>query len=1253
MNSDNQEAGGGEENPHTILRARIALLATALGGPDYTSTLDPPPYKLGDDCLACLKDLKRWFKLVDDQQNTWEVAMAAGEYKILTDDLIPILIDWETKSSLEAKLRKKNPTIEQPNVMRNKIYYDKVALHCLQLLVLMTWPLILTDQSSSNQVNYYTDLKKYQLVYKKAILSTEKGKVLKAINRLVTNVMKIDRLSRTPRDNMIIKLALNFFRNLIAIEPGEVMITSKKKPSATKGLSSMDTLSPNVSMDDISLNTVVNCFHKNKVLTLILTLSNLLTTEFDQDFINMPILEIMFYLTKDTNQKLLFQRVHESSHGNDPSDTTGGYKVYSSVPEMQLKDLLQKELQMKKHLIKNTSSRHSRFGAMLSIQTDDQTRLTVSGAQNILNDSTALDKLDNSKKWNKRITRTRDDPLEEGLPNSLLNAQGSFLLLQGHTIEIFTKFINNFIDSSFNIILHSVTNYMTTEQDKIVMVEQIEFLLFFAWFLKYQILRSGINKDADMAPVSEALRETSFILVSHLLRTAFEMNNWIVVHAAMIAFNELLILVNNEKNNEADLDDIEFILSRLFSDERIQLLSNLPKTAGKHTPQYMMSCIDLTHTVLKTLEQYATDGHKLVVAGKPRRKKSLNFTEVDIQRVMEEDRVDRDEAIDILTPHQTEMEVDFEKVQNSYINDFTIETYITFLGRFRELENDQIKKIIAFFHRVLIQAKEEAYLFRLDLIVLFRDMLSDNGIEKTARVRKHVEQFSNYYLQRLKSRVKKSPSWIMELLFPSIHDAELSYYQRYGEKKPNSKENEHGVPPSIFKELPDEEMLPESAVRDMKFGILVATLIDDAKSDYLDELIRHLSKSIDLFKSWLTVHVLNENETANPPNEKFSMPKEIGNPLLSDRDFRALLKLIGYEIPMSPLDSCYLPGNIEYPDLQESLELLRKYTTISFETPNGLPAASYLIRPRKDHSQIDGESDGWTGHDHYDYHDPSVVRDEDIDDDEYFKDLENGSSSHKMGGRKGIATSKKKKHPSVKSKHKSKSRYESKDNSASPSHKQQSEVYSKEYIDSDEEDEPFDPIFFENEMYLRWLLDRHGGQLSPENYNNFGKFASERFQNKGSIINDYTELFGGPVPSVSSLHSSDNVIGASANKALLHINEKIEEEVLRSVADEDNNSDNVNISAATQSNNEIEKTRLHNVNLDLPAAPPSDEEQEETLISDTEYQLSASLSKESFKRPHEDESSDDKNDEDGLSVRKSKVRKVALSDDEDDKQFNS
>lgn len=157
--------------------------------------IDPPPYQIGDDCLACLKDLKRWFRLVDDNQRRWDVAMAVAEYKILTDDLLPILIDWENKCYLATKLSKGNSDISAH--FKNKQYYDKIALNCLQLMVLMTWPLILTEQSSTNQINLYSELKKHQLTYKKAILSVENGKVLKAAIRIAIDVIKLDRLART------------------------------------------------------------------------------------------------------------------------------------------------------------------------------------------------------------------------------------------------------------------------------------------------------------------------------------------------------------------------------------------------------------------------------------------------------------------------------------------------------------------------------------------------------------------------------------------------------------------------------------------------------------------------------------------------------------------------------------------------------------------------------------------------------------------------------------------------------------------------------------------------------------------------------------------------------------------------------------------------------------------------------------------------------------------------------------------------
>ncbi|CCK70714.1 Tof1p KNAG_0F00450 [Huiozyma naganishii CBS 8797] len=1232
-----------------VLRARIALLATAIGGPDYNSQLDPLPYKLGDDCLACLKDLKRWFKLVDDKQNTWEVAMAAAEFKVLTDDLVPILVDWEEKCSLEAKLTKKN----KPSPFRNKSYYDKVALQCLQLLVLMTWPLIITEHSSASQVNVYTDLKKHQLLYKKAILSTQQGKVLKAVIRLVLNVMKIDRLSRTPRDNLTIKLALNFFRNVLSIEPGELMITTKKKPSATKGISSVDTLPPNVSMDDISLNAVINSFERNKVFKLLLTLSNSVNTEFDPDFIIIPVLEIMFYLTKDINPRLLFSRDLQSQEGKDTRQT-------GSKAGNELSNLLSKEFQMKKNLIKNTSSRHSRFGTLLSVETPEKIRLTVSGSQNILDESKALQKLDSRKKWSKRTTRVKDDPLEKGLPNSLLNSQQtSYLALQsGATLKSFLNFIDNFLNSSFNIVLHGVTNYMTTEQDKLVIIEQIEYLLFYSWFIQYQILKcsAGGGKPTDTANVSEALKETSFILASHLLRSAFEMKNWIVVHAGMIAFNELLSLLNYEKGNpETDKEDIEFIISKLFSGERIHLLSNLPRMANRHTPQYMKSCIDLTHSVLKTLELYTSDERHLVVEGKKTRRKNASkntqLTNDSIERTMELYQVDRDEAIDILDSQATTMDVNFHKVQNAFINEATVETYINFLQRFRELDDDQIKKIISFFHRVFVQAKEESFLFRFDLIVLLQEMLSDDGLARNARVRKHVDQFANYYLQRLKNRLKKFPSWAVHLLFPALHDMEIGYFQKYGERKAMKKNNFYGAPPSIIKPFPEQEQLPANVLKDMSFGVLVSTLIDDSKTDLLDLLAQHMSKSLDIFRSWLTVNIEKETETENPPNQKFSVPDDIGNPLLFDKDFRALLKLIGYSIPSNQNETCYLPGLVEISELNNSFQAIKKYTTTTFETPNGQPSSTYLIRPRNtnDDSPFDnnGEDDGWTGHDSYDLNDPSIVRDEEVDDNEYFKDLERGgtTSTYSTNTAKGIAAKKSKKKQG-----KAGNKIRNGDESGSRRKREPPVVSSKEYIDSDDDDDDnaFDSIFFENEIYLRWIMNRSKSQLTPEQHSMFGKFVEERIRNNGLVNGDYSDLFGGAIPSLNTLKALDTS-ESLADKTLLNLSSKMEAETNYLSSDSDSSDENVKAVS-----NDKETLPV------LPSTANSEESDSSNILSEKEY-YSAEFdtnthisSKESLKRKNDtsDEDEDDaetllKSNEKQYS-RTHKKRLIVAEEDEDD-----
>ena len=49
---------------------------------------------LGDDALACLRDLKRWLKLYDEKTNRLDVARCLAEANFVNGDLLPILASW-------------------------------------------------------------------------------------------------------------------------------------------------------------------------------------------------------------------------------------------------------------------------------------------------------------------------------------------------------------------------------------------------------------------------------------------------------------------------------------------------------------------------------------------------------------------------------------------------------------------------------------------------------------------------------------------------------------------------------------------------------------------------------------------------------------------------------------------------------------------------------------------------------------------------------------------------------------------------------------------------------------------------------------------------------------------------------------------------------------------------------------------------------------------------------------------------------
>jgi hypothetical protein len=59
-----------------------------------TGTEEDGRYVLGDDALACLKDIKRWLKLYDEKTNRLDVARCLAEANLVKGDLLEILAAW-------------------------------------------------------------------------------------------------------------------------------------------------------------------------------------------------------------------------------------------------------------------------------------------------------------------------------------------------------------------------------------------------------------------------------------------------------------------------------------------------------------------------------------------------------------------------------------------------------------------------------------------------------------------------------------------------------------------------------------------------------------------------------------------------------------------------------------------------------------------------------------------------------------------------------------------------------------------------------------------------------------------------------------------------------------------------------------------------------------------------------------------------------------------------------------------------------
>jgi replication fork protection complex subunit Tof1/Swi1 len=179
-----------------ILAPAIQHVIAALGGVE-----DLPEgsiYVLGDECYGCLKDLKRFWRK-DDTDDERTVARIFYDTALLQNDLVPIVLQTAGKGDVE----------------------NRCAIAAVDLMTGMTWPIDVAaelkelDEEEDSAAVDYTLLINAQLNYKRSLIANKD--CLSAIFDLLVPCMAKERWNRTERDKQIVTLVLYLFRNLAFI----------------------------------------------------------------------------------------------------------------------------------------------------------------------------------------------------------------------------------------------------------------------------------------------------------------------------------------------------------------------------------------------------------------------------------------------------------------------------------------------------------------------------------------------------------------------------------------------------------------------------------------------------------------------------------------------------------------------------------------------------------------------------------------------------------------------------------------------------------------------------------------------------------------------------------------------------------------------------------------------------------------------------------------------------------------------------
>jgi replication fork protection complex subunit Tof1/Swi1 len=688
----------------------------------------------------------------------------------------------------------------------------------VELLVPLTWPFEIDPvEATVNHHRHGPYIQLAQIGYKRAILQFDRDRILQTAVKIALPSMAVPLRERTPRDEGIIRIALYFIRNIAMLSP----------PS-------------NIPMDideaEVSRSTTIDTFQEQDIFQVILSVASSIGEDFvAQDVV---ILEILFFLLKGIDAEKLFLEDKQLDRKNAG----------------ELRDLMQKEKAMLAGYARTAPTRHNRFGTMIWVKRDDEKVTTISGQDVLGKAQASMQKMDQTKKWNK--------PRRPGRKTDLEQEREEFDLPVGltHSARRHIKaFVEDFLDSSFNPLFNHLRKAIERETDRVEIRHSRQFFYLTSWFLRAECARRRTMKERAADPksvevltaedesyglVAEVMNQETFILLNRFMQRSQDEKAWQDLNAGMKCFTQILLTVQEMSDSalEDDQEIAENIQNRIFYEEsthdRVVMILRSYKDQGFG---YLDAVTELSHVFLRMLERYAKQNVDLQIKSKRRtRKIQKKQAQAQGDEGTEESHISETEDLQQAQRTVSERKFDFARFAAKFVNQSSINTFVTFVGYFADLSVEQLKRAHRFFHRVVFKMELGILLCRVDILALFNRMMKGpGGLDPALPVYKEWDGFVLHFFRKVVKKVQERPELVVEMLFSKI--PQTLFFLEHG--------HDRELPTRIPRAPAELEVKP-GMERPEQIGVAVGVLVNQQKSDALHWIRDILISAADEREAW-------------------------------------------------------------------------------------------------------------------------------------------------------------------------------------------------------------------------------------------------------------------------------------------------------------------------------------------------------------------------------------------------------------------